>query len=336
MKNLSLALIFGLSLSAPAGAQEIQMLSGGPDERISQVQSAIEKKGAKWVAGETSLSRMSEAQWDLRLGASLEAPADAPKIEMMMSEDLPPRIDWRDHGGKFVTGIRDQKKCGSCWAFAMTGALESNVLISRHWSGKDMDLSEQVLVSCSWVGSCKGGRLFPTFIKSKGLPPEADYPYIAANGDCDAAAPGWKSRAYKIGSWGLVSGKLETIKAALAQYGPLPTAYLVYEDFMHYKSGVYTHVSGKQLGGHAVLLVGYDDKEQCFIVKNSWGPDWGEGGFFRIAYSEMSTDVKFGLMTVAYKSPALHKAQLMSSASADSVDADATLELLEPLLQSRP
>lgn len=316
-----------------AGAQE--MLSGGPDEQIAQVQTAIKAKGAKWVAGETALSRLSGKEWGLRVGLSMERP-EGPDIQVMMNEALPPRIDWRDHDGKYVTPVRDQKHCGSCWAFAMTGALESNVLLARHEPGKDLNLSEQVLVSCSWVGSCSGGMLIPHFLASTGLPPEADYPYTAANGNCKSAAAGWKDHAYKIGSWGFVSAKLAALKAALVQYGPLPTSYMVYEDFKHYKSGVYSYVSGQKLGGHAVLLVGYDDKEKCFIVKNSWGPDWGEDGYFRIAYSEMDSVVGFGKMTVAYKTPQARKAELMSSAQAGAVDADATLKQIEPLLQSRP
>ena len=317
----------------PAGAQEKPSVS--PDEQIAQVQAAIKAKGAKWVAGETSLSRLSGEEWGLRVGLSLE-PVAGPQIQVMMNEELPARIDWRDHDGKYVTPIRDQKHCGSCWAFAMTGALESNVLLARHEPGKDLDLSEQTLISCSWVGSCGGGLLLPTFIKSTGLPPETDYAYTAANGDCKTAASGWKDHAYKIGSWGFVSHKLATLKAALVQYGPLPTSYMVYEDFKHYKSGVYSYVSGKKLGGHAVLLVGYDDKEKYFIVKNSWGPGWGEDGYFRIAYSEMDNEVGFGKMTVAYKSPQAHKAQLLSSEAAGSVDADAKLKKLEPLLQNKP
>ncbi|MBI5241706.1 MAG: C1 family peptidase, partial [Elusimicrobia bacterium] len=329
--NLFSGLMAALLLAGvpPAGAQE------KVQDEIARVQAAIKAKGARWAAGETPLSKLSGGDLSGRLGASLE-PIDAPPAEVRMTETLPPRIDWRDHGGRYVTGVRDQKKCGSCWSFAMTGALESNILLTRHMPGKDLDLSEQVLVSCSWVGSCNGGLLVPTFVKNTGLPPEADYPYTATDGDCDSAAPGWKGRAYKIGSWGLVSRKLAALKAALAQYGPLPTAYMVYEDFKHYKSGVYSYVSGKKLGGHAVLLVGYDDQEQCFIVKNSWGPDWGEGGFFRIAYSEVDGVVGFGRNTVAYKSPAAAKADLLSGARDNGLDADARLEKLEALLRSRP
>ena len=69
---------------------------------------------------------------------------------------------------------------------------------------------------------------------------------------------------------------------------------------MHYKSGIYSYTTGKKLGGHAVLLVGYNDAEQYFLVKNSWDTGWGEGGFFKIAYSQMDNEVNFAMSTIAY------------------------------------
>jgi C1A family cysteine protease len=66
------------------------------------------------------------------------------------------------------------------------------------------------------------------------------------------------------------------------------TTMLVYEDFIFYKGGVYKHVTGEQLGGHAITLVGWDDQDQAWIVRNSWGEGWGEEGYFRIAYSDSS------------------------------------------------
>ena len=76
------------------------------------------------------------------------------------------------------------------------------------------------------------------------------------------------------------------LKSALYQNGPIVVSFEVFSDFYNYKSGIYSFTRGYDVGGHIVLLVGYDDSQQCFIVKNSWGPGWGEGGFFRIAYSQ--------------------------------------------------
>ncbi|PIU20729.1 MAG: hypothetical protein COT18_00705 [Elusimicrobia bacterium CG08_land_8_20_14_0_20_59_10] len=265
---------------------------------ILDIQDTIAASGAKWVAGETAVSEQDAA---FLTGLSLE-PIEGPPAPEASEKGLARTFDWRNSGGNFVTPPRSQGGCGSCWAFAMTGALESYMLRTRNTPGVDLDLSEQVFVSCSKAGSCKGGALYPAFLSDKGLPAEAAYPYAAVNGSCSAAAAGWQKDANKIAGWGIVAGGSSSrLKASLVKYGPLPTSMLVYEDFRHYKSGIYSRVSGKYLGGHAVLLVGYNDDEEYFMVKNSWGPDWGEDGYFRIAYSEMSSRVFFGgLYSLAY------------------------------------
>lgn len=270
-------------------------------ETIKNLQNKIEANGAKWVAGETELSGLSREEQLYRVGLDFR-PVDAPPIGDLASEDLPASLDWRNFQGKnYVTGIRNQGKCGSCWAFAMTAALEAYTLIDRGIPGTDLDLSEQVMLSCSGTGSCNGGYINPSYIKKTGLPEESFYPYSAADGSCSSAAPGWQEKTYKIYSYGSVNKDVNSLKAALNKYGPLPTAMMVYEDFMHYKSGIYSYVEGKKLGGHAVFLVGYNDQEQYFIVKNSWGENWGEKGYFKIAYSELNSKVSFGMSSVAYK-----------------------------------
>ena len=74
----------------------------------------------------------------------------------------------------------------------------------------------------------------------------------------------------------------------------------VYNDFFSYRSGVYSYTTGAYAGAHAVLVVGYDDTQQAFIVKNSWGSGWGEAGYFMIAYSEVTGTSGFGYSTMVY------------------------------------
>ena len=93
---------------------------------------------------------------------------------------------------------------------------------------------------------------------------------------------------------------VDLLKNALYNYGPLSTIFAVYNDFFSYTGGVYHYVTGGLAGYHAVLLVGYDDPGQYFIVKNSWGTWWGEAGYFKIAYSELDSVVGFGDYTIAY------------------------------------
>ncbi len=296
-RNLFVLAAALIAAASPAFSQ--QALTGSVKDQIKTVQDAIARKGAKWTAGETSVSADRES-WKYLVGLNFE-PVDAEPLNIVAAAGLPASIDWRNMNGSFVTPPRNQKKCGSCWAFSMTGGLESYSLLKENTPNKNLDLSEQVLLSCSGVGSCNGGRLSANYLKKTGLPLESAYPYTATDGSCSAAAPGWQAGAYKVGAWGSVRQDLNTIKTALVNYGPLPIAFMVYEDFMHYKSGIYSYTTGKQLGGHAVLLVGYNDAEQYFIVKNSWDTGWGENGFFRIAYSEMDNSVNFGLSTIAFR-----------------------------------
>lgn len=287
-----LFMLTGTSFGKDLDAQAVK-------SQIADVQKAIKEKGAKWVAGETSLSRLSIDQKKRRVGIGFKLLNVPPLRQTLSRKALPASIDWREDGA--VSKVTDQGQCGSCWAFALTAALESYVMRAPGVS-RDVDLSEQVMVSCSGIGSCDGGTLDGDFIRNVGIPPEKFYPYSAQNGSCEDVKEGWQQSAFKINTWGSVPKSLSAIKAALVQYGPLPTALWVYEDLMHYKSGVYSYTSGRKLGGHAILLVGYDDAEQCFILKNSWGDDWGEKGFFKVAYSEINTVVTMGLMTIAYTS----------------------------------
>jgi C1A family cysteine protease len=206
-------------------------------------------------------------------------------------------------GKRNLSSIRD-RHCGS-WAFAATAALESNVLISQKTPNVDLNLSEQVVVSCSGAGSCDGGYMEPVsnFIRDTGVPVEACYPYTATDGSCAKACANWQASTYDIQSWQYVattSPTAEGIKNALYNYGPLVTTMAVYSDFYYYTSGVYAYTSGYLAGYHAITIVGYNDSGSYFTVKNSWGTGWGESGYFRIAYSQLTNSVNFGDYTMAY------------------------------------
>ena len=277
---------------------------------LDDVRAAIKEKGSKWIAGETSVSKLAPEHRKLRLGLTKHGITGA---ERLVSAEppllgLPATLDWRHNPlSNYVTPVRDQGNCGSCWAFATTGALESYLLIKNNQLKPDLtNLSEQILVSCSRAGSCSGGYIdrASDFIRDIGLPGEPCYPYTATNGNCRKACNDWQSNTDWIDSWSFVattSPTVDAIKNALYAYGPLVTTMDVYTDFFYYGSGVYRYGVGTYEGGHAILIIGYDDTSQCFIAKNSWGIGWGEGGFFNIAYSEISYPVEFGYWTIAYQ-----------------------------------
>ncbi len=263
------------------------------DESLAAVQRAIRAQGAHWTADTPVLS---EFEFQARLmhipfARSNAATPPAPR------RDLPATLDWRTQNA--VTAVKDQGNCGSCWAFAAVGCLESAAIRQGNFP-PTLDLSEQDIVSCDTGDmGCEGG-LFNTavnYLTSSGVVDESCDPYRQGMESVQVACElcgGSPARTYTTGANGSVSQDVDSLKQALNDYGPIAVGFNVYNDFMYYKGGIYQHTTGNYDGGHGVLIVGYDDTNQCFIVKNSWGTYWGEQGFFRIAYTEVTSATQFG------------------------------------------
>jgi len=214
-------------------------------------------------------------------------PHDIPTVEGA----LPSYFDWRDQNK--VTPVRNQHSCGSCWAFATVATMEGAMLVQGN--GPNVDLSEQFLISCNLSGwSCNGGwRAHPyhqsTLGKNQtkaGAVLEADFPYINEDGTCDKAY----NHPYQIYSWSYIDGykipSIDAIKQAIYTYGPVTVSVCTGPAFSAYRGGIFaTDESancGSYLTNHAVVLVGWNDAEDTWIMKNSWGTWWGESGYMRI------------------------------------------------------
>ena len=276
---------------------------------IYDVFQGIQDNNARWVPGENPISRLSDQERRNRLGHALTGSTMGKPIMSsatpLQAAALPTALDWRNNSGDYVTSVKDQGNCGSCWAFADVATLESIMLIAGKDPGTNVDESEQIMISCSGAGSCSGGAtsLAAEWLQSTGDAPESYYPYTATNGSCSSALSGWQAQATKISGWVWITTTpptATTLKQGLNTYGPLSVTMNVYEDFFYYTSGVYQHVSGSLAGGHAIELVGYNDAGQYFIAKNSWGTEWGEQGFFQIAYSELTSVTQFGAWAIGY------------------------------------
>jgi len=200
---------------------------------------------------------------------------------------LPTSIDWREKGA--VTAVKDQKQCGSCWAFSTTGSLEG-----QHFrkTGKLVSLSEQNLMDCSLKygnNGCEGGLMdnaFKYIKENHGIDTESSYPYEAKDDTCRYKPK--QSGATDKGFVDIPEGDEKKLQAALATVGPVSVAIdASQETFRFYTSGVYYEkkCSSTELD-HGVLAVGYgtDSKGRDYwIVKNSWGPSWGDEGYIKMA-----------------------------------------------------
>jgi len=196
---------------------------------------------------------------------------------------IPASVDWRKEG--YVTPVKDQGQCGSCWAFSATGSLEGQ-WFKKH--SELISLSEQNLVDCSTKQGnmgCNGGLMDYAFqyIKvNKGIDTEKSYPYHARDQKC--AFNKKNVGAQDTGFTDIKAQSEPDLEAAIATVGPISVAIDAnHNSFQLYKSGVYNEpeCSSTQLD-HGVLAVGYDttsDKQDYYIVKNSWGESWGNHGY---------------------------------------------------------
>jgi cathepsin L len=198
-----------------------------------------------------------------------------------LSDDVPDSFDWRDQG--HVTSVKDQGQCGSCYAFAATGCLES--IISREYQ-VDVDLSEQEIVDCTYGQhrGCNGGTSPNTFgyMQKVGQTTESSYPYEAVEGTCRADG---KPHVARVSDFWDIEPDEEAIKQAVAQYGPIPVGINANEDFVAYAGNDIFESDCDGDINHAVLIVGYGSGEEYdyWIIKNSWGTWWGDNGYMYMA-----------------------------------------------------
>jgi cathepsin B len=223
-----------------------------------------------------------------------------------------------------IAHIRDQSACGSCWAFAAVEAMSDRSCI---FLKQNVSLSAGAMAFCcgSCGDGCNGG--YPASAwqhwQKAGIPEENCYPYPFPSCDhhmpgsknpCPTkeynspscpnrctnktwAGPSWQSdRHYGKTSYS-VSG-VQQIQAEILKNGPVEASFDVYEDFLTYKSGVYSHKSGEFVGGHAVKILGWgvDNGVDYWVVANSWNPDWGNNGFFWMLRGKDECGIEDGIV----------------------------------------
>ncbi|NWW49275.1 CATL1 protein, partial [Pedionomus torquatus] len=234
---------------------------------------------------------LTDEEFNHLLNGFTPAGQEEPALLFQASEDLktPAEVDWRAKG--YVTPVKNQGHCGSCWAFSATGALEGLVF---NRTGKLAVLSEQNLIDCSRKlgnNGCQGGfmtRAFQYVHDNGGLNSEQVYPYVATDTSSCRYDP--RDRAANCSTVRLVAqGSEEALEQAVATVGPVSVAVDASSFFFHfYKSGIFSSMFCSQRVNHGMLAVGYGTSQESgrnvsyWILKNSWSDVWGEQGYIRL------------------------------------------------------
>lgn len=282
--GLLLSIIFTSSLWAGTQTRE------AAEKELAQYQKIIDQNGYNYTVGlnDIMLNYTPEERRQL-LGVKL--PDDWEKtwrehlpgnFETKSAEDLPSSFNWRDSG--LVTPVKNQMGCGSCWIFCAIAGIECQYMVDF---GVEYDLSEQEVLSCrAFNWGCEGGWMTTVYdyVNYYGIGTESDFPYYANDQiPCLNPKPVRVARGVEYIS---VPGNVDAIKTALLN-GPVISAFAVEGAFYGYQSGCLSQIGGDV--NHGVVIVGWDDNYcegggGAWCCKNSWGPNWGDDGYFWVRY----------------------------------------------------
>ncbi|CAD5212124.1 unnamed protein product [Bursaphelenchus xylophilus] len=288
-----------------------------------------------WTAEKSSVITSKPLEEQKRLLGLLDMPQELEHLvvlgseELEMAEELPENFDARENWPdcKSIKHIRDQANCGSCWAFGAVEAISDRICIHSKGARQVNVSAEDLLSCCGTCGyGCEGGYPYMawthywwTGIVSGGdygthdgcrtysIKPCALYENHKCTGSvttpkcehqCESANLKYDADKNKGGFPHKVSSNEKKIREEIFKNGPVEAGFTVFEDFMKYKSGVYQHKAGYELGGHAIKILGWgvEDGIPYWLCANSWTTGWGEKGFFKIRRGNNECGIEGGIV----------------------------------------
>jgi cathepsin B len=283
------------------------------DDIVSQVNTAK----AGWVAGRNEYFENMDIETARKMMGTKHMTAQTrPAPRKYTPSSLPTSFDARTQWPSCVGAVLDQGRCGSCWAFGCAESVSDRMCISGaanntaflQLAALDLTINDQMNAGCqggdpgsAWMWAVNQGLVseaclpygkwetpnagpVPTCQAAKEpCMPNTFVPTPPANKKCADGSTYTSDKHHLKSAYSLTT--VNDIMADLVENGPMEAAFTVYMDFLTYKSGVYKHTSGAELGGHAVKIIGYGtlNGEAYWLVQNSWTSTWGANGYFMIA-----------------------------------------------------
>jgi len=260
-------------------------------DRIERRKQGNPKSTVTW--GITKFSDLTPSEFKkYYLGYRKNENVNIPETKRPIPDITPAAFDWRSHSPSVLTPVYNQEQCGSCWAFSTVENIESQWALA---TGNLISMSPQQIVDCDTNDDGCGGGDTPTAYKyvvsAGGLDTWASYPYTAQDGNCQFKPD---DVAGKITGFAYTGRGNETKMAAfMAANGPTSVC-LAASVWSDYSGGIMTAQQCGDEVDHCVLIVGYDttNSPPYWIVRNSWGTDWGvENGFIYLEYGTNTCDI---------------------------------------------